>query len=202
MTKKFFSVILPVHNLAENLPILLVNLDYCLSRQKTSSEVIIVDCGSTDGSKEIAKKLSSILKSFNFFASDEAGGLDRAVILGLKVARGEWRLVVNAGNFTAGGLIKILPHLKRGLAVISNSRRRVNFNRFWQNFIRLAPENWRRFLFSLSRWPAAQSDWICFSEKAVSSLLPALEADYREFFVKALTTARQLDLKVKIVSDF
>src|SRR6185312_13506157 len=52
------SIILPVYNEAENLPILWAELEPVLTRLPMKAEVVIVDDGSSDASAAIARELA------------------------------------------------------------------------------------------------------------------------------------------------
>ena len=52
------SVILPVHNERENLPILLDEIEAAVALMRRSVEIIAVDDGSTDGSRELLLRLA------------------------------------------------------------------------------------------------------------------------------------------------
>jgi hypothetical protein len=85
MKRPFFSVVMPVYNMARFLPEVLADL-----RRQTweDFEVVAVDDGSTDGSREILQgwedgRLRVILRAEN-------GGLVAALNEGLAAARGVW----------------------------------------------------------------------------------------------------------------
>lgn len=76
-------------------------------RQKTvgiSYEIILVDNGSTDGSKEVFEKFEGI----KYIYSDENLGFGRANNLGAKYASGEYLFLLNSDTLLINNAIKIL----------------------------------------------------------------------------------------------
>ena len=83
------SVIVPVFNEEENLPILVPQLLEVLKGIGLPYEMIFVDDGSSDGSREILKKMASQYQSLHVIRFRENRGLSTALYAGLQEARGE-----------------------------------------------------------------------------------------------------------------
>lgn len=86
------SVILPVYDEAENLPILWQELDEALSQLGQPAEIIFVDDGSTDRSAEIIRALAARDARVHLVRFRANAGLTAAFHAGFKVASG--RIVV------------------------------------------------------------------------------------------------------------
>jgi len=82
------SVILPVHDEAENLPILWKEVAEVLPALASSAEVIFVDDGSTDGSAEIIRNLAREDSRIRLLRFEKNAGLSAAFYAGFQAARG------------------------------------------------------------------------------------------------------------------
>ncbi|WP_456369622.1 lysylphosphatidylglycerol synthase domain-containing protein [Geoglobus sp.] len=81
------SVIIPAHNEASRLESSIEKLVSYLSNSFSEFEIIIVEDGSTDGTDEIARKLAEKYECVRHIHSDERLGKGRAVFEGVKAAR-------------------------------------------------------------------------------------------------------------------
>jgi glycosyltransferase involved in cell wall biosynthesis len=82
------SVVVPVYNEKENLPILIPRLVEVLDPLELSDEMIFVDDGSSDGSRSILKEMVSQYPSIRIIGFKENRGLSTALIAGMREARG------------------------------------------------------------------------------------------------------------------
>jgi len=82
------SVVVPVFNEEENLPILVPTLSEVLRTLRLSYEMIFVDDGSSDGSRRILKEMASQDPSLRIIGFKENRGLSTALFAGMKEARG------------------------------------------------------------------------------------------------------------------
>lgn len=117
----YLSVIIPSYNEMANLRKgVLDKIDHYLSKQKYSSEVIIVDDGSTDGSDEFVLNFTKENKNFRLiknFHSGKAG----AVTEGILASKGEIRLFTDMDQATPIEEIeKLLPYFKNFDIVIGS----------------------------------------------------------------------------------
>lgn len=83
------SIILPVYNEAENLPILWAELEPVLTKLPMKAEVVIVDDGSTDASAAIARELALADPRVRLVRLAANGGLTGALLAGFAASRGE-----------------------------------------------------------------------------------------------------------------
>jgi len=83
------SVVVPVYNEEENLPILIPQIAQVLESLGESYEMIFVDDGSSDGSRRILKDMASQYSSLHILAFKENCGLSAALFAGMKDARGK-----------------------------------------------------------------------------------------------------------------
>ncbi len=83
------SVVVPVYNEEGNLPILIPKLIEVLKRLGSPFEIIFVDEGSKDRSREILRDFGSKYPFIKILRLKENRGLSTALFVGLKEARGE-----------------------------------------------------------------------------------------------------------------
>jgi glycosyltransferase involved in cell wall biosynthesis len=83
------SVIVPVFNEEESLPILIPKLVEVLNLLNTSYQMIFVDDGSSDGSRRILREMFSQYPSLRILCFKENRGLSTALLVGMREARGK-----------------------------------------------------------------------------------------------------------------
>lgn len=83
------SVVVPVYNEEENLPILVPKLSEVLKGLHKAYEVIFVDDGSSDRSRRILKEMISLYPSLRMIGFKKNRGLSAALIAGMREARGD-----------------------------------------------------------------------------------------------------------------
>jgi glycosyltransferase involved in cell wall biosynthesis len=82
------SVILPVYNEADSVPVLWAELAEVLPRVAASAEVIFVDDGSTDGSADVIRRLAVGDARIRLLRFEANAGLSAAFYAGFQAARG------------------------------------------------------------------------------------------------------------------
>ena len=90
----FLSIIIPAHNEESRLPDTLEQVFRFLERQSFSSEVIVVENGSTDGTHAVARKFADQHANCRVLQSRKGKGA--AVRRGMLEARGEYRFMCDA----------------------------------------------------------------------------------------------------------
>lgn len=83
------SVVVPVFNEEGNLPILISKLVQVLNPLGLPYEMIFVDDGSSDGSRDILKKMASQYPSLRIIGLKENRGLSTALLAGMREVRGD-----------------------------------------------------------------------------------------------------------------
>lgn len=83
------SVVVPVFNEEENLPILISKLVKVLDPLGVSYEMVFVDDGSSDGSRRILKEIASQHPSLRIIGFKENRGLSAALLAGMREAQGK-----------------------------------------------------------------------------------------------------------------
>ena len=83
------SVVVPVFNEEENLPILFSRLVEVLNGLHTPFEMIFVDDGSSDGSRKVLKEMINQYPPLRLIGFKENRGLSTALLAGMREARGK-----------------------------------------------------------------------------------------------------------------
>ena len=123
MSKFILSVVVPSYNEMANLQKGTLDkvLTY-LGRQKYEFEVIVVDDGSTDGSREFVSKFAKVNKRVRLIEGKHSGKAG-AVTSGVLSAKGDYILFTDMDQATPIEEIeKILPHIQKGFDVVIGSR--------------------------------------------------------------------------------
>jgi hypothetical protein len=105
------SIVVPVLDEAENLPVLWREIETVLDSLQRSAEVIFVDDGSTDGSAEVIKGLIKADPRIRLLRFKANAGLTAAFYAGFKAARGE--IVVTMDGDLQNDPREIGPMLKQ-----------------------------------------------------------------------------------------
>jgi len=95
VSKPYLSIIIPAHNEAERLPPSLEKISSFLAKQDYSTEVIVVENGSTDETLAVAQSFLPRMDNLFVFSEQERGkGL--AVKRGMLEAVGKFRFLCDA----------------------------------------------------------------------------------------------------------
>lgn len=126
MARPFLSVIIPSRNAARCLPLTLLTIDRHLAGQEFSYELIVVDDGSYDETGVLLEKFSGLINHLKYIREVTPQGVGKAVVAGLRAARGAWRLVLDpAETVSITEYLHLLPTLSEGarFPIIIGSRR-------------------------------------------------------------------------------
>jgi len=109
LSTPFLSIIIPAHNEASRLPRTLGHVFEFLDRQTFSSEVLVVENGSTDSTLEIARELIPRFPQL-IVLHEQMRGKGNAVRSGMVSARGEFRFICDADlSMPIEEITKFLP---------------------------------------------------------------------------------------------
>ena len=124
MDKIKLSIIIPAYNEAFNLKLrVLEKVSAYLAQQRYNFEVLIIDDGSTDSTRQMVKEKINGKKGFRLIEVDH-GGKALAVITGMLEAKGEVVLFTDMDQATPiNQLEKILPEFDRSLDIVIGSRK-------------------------------------------------------------------------------
>jgi glycosyltransferase involved in cell wall biosynthesis len=104
----FFSIVIPAHNEQNRLPGTLEQIFQFLSQQSFSSEVIVVENGSTDSTHQVAQEFAE--QHANLLVLQSEKGKGAAVQRGMLAAKGEYRFMCDADlSMPVQEIIKFIP---------------------------------------------------------------------------------------------
>lgn len=98
MSRELISIIIPTHNNAATLALVLLDIRHHLERLQFRHEIIIVDDQSHDGTLEVARRFSLLMKSIHVVDYRGGPGFGAAVRHGLTLAHGDWMFVFPASG--------------------------------------------------------------------------------------------------------
>jgi dolichyl-phosphate beta-glucosyltransferase len=123
MAKPFLSVIIPAYNEAKRLPLTLIDVDKHLQEQEYSYEILVVNDGSTDETAEIVNRFVPLIQNLKLIDNAENKGKGAVVRQGMLLAKGTWRVFMDADNSTSVvEFNKMIPYFKNGYEVVIGSR--------------------------------------------------------------------------------
>ncbi len=117
----FLSVIIPAHNEENRLPDSLEQVIRFLEKQDFSSEVIVVENGSTDRTLDVAQAFANAHQNIRVIQSVRGKGA--AVKRGMLEARGEYRFMCDADlSMPVGEISKFIPPISKDFDIAIASR--------------------------------------------------------------------------------
>ncbi len=122
--RPYLSVVIPVYNEVENIPLLLERLEEALKGMGKDFEVVIVDDGSTDGTTETLKRLKARYPWLKVVVLRRNFGQSAAFTAGLDHARGEV-IVTMDGDLQNDpqDIPRLLEKIEEGYDVVSGWRK-------------------------------------------------------------------------------
>lgn len=125
----FLSIVIPALNEEHRLPPTLAKIDAFLKTQDYSAEVIVVDNGSNDRTKEVVLKFAETHDYVKFIQLAERGK-GRAVKAGMLAANGDYRFICDADlSMPIEEITKFLPPNSDGADILIGSREGEEANR-------------------------------------------------------------------------
>jgi dolichyl-phosphate beta-glucosyltransferase len=200
--KPYLSVIIPAYNEAKRLPLTLIDIDKHLSKVDYFYEIIVVDDGSKDATKEIVKRFSHLIKNLKLIDNKENHGKGWVVKQGMLEAKGEIRLFMDADNSTSiDQFSKMIPYFKEGYDVVIGSRdiegAKMVPPQPW--YKRLAGDIGNLIIQALllpGIWDT-QCGFKAFTEEAALKIFPLMKINRWAFDVEALALAKKFGYKIK-----
>jgi dolichyl-phosphate beta-glucosyltransferase len=200
-----WSVIIPAHDEAERLPAYLREVVGFFEGRGEPYEVLVVDDGSRDATRERVGELQAAHPRLRLIALPHNRGKGYAVRVGMVNARGAWRLFADADGATPiGELARLLPALRAGADVVIGSRAlpdpavsiRARSHRVWAGRV----FNWLVARLGVHGIADSQCGFKCFRAAAAEDLFRALRTDGYGFDVELLLLAQRRRYRVAEVA--
>jgi dolichyl-phosphate beta-glucosyltransferase len=199
----YLSVIIPCLNEEKRLPNTLEAVTAYLNKQSYTSEIIVVDNGSTDRTRDIVKEWQSKDSKIKLL-TDKKHGKGWAVRHGMLTAKGEYRLFTDADNSTDISQVeKLLPYAEGSFPVVVSSRKikgaQINKS---QPLLRAILGNIFRYIVAFivpTGVIDTQNGFKLFTKKAAESIFSLQKIHYWAFDIEILAIARELGFRIKEV---
>jgi len=191
------SVIIPAYNEEVRLPGTLDDVMRYLSRQNYTSEVIVANDGSTDGTETVAR--AHMNESVPLLLAEHADGANHgkgaAVKLGMLRASGEFRLFMDADNSTTIDQIeRFWPALGGGFDIAIGSRKMagadVVVHQPWYKELSGRAGNILIRALAVPGILDTQAGFKLFTQECVLDLFPRLTVDRWGYDIELLAMAR------------
>ena len=180
--------------------------DY-LIKQNYDFEIIIVNDGSTDGTKNIAQGLARKYDAISLINFEKNRGKGVAVCAGLLAGKGNYRLFLDADNATnINHLEKVWPQFNAGADIVIGSRNPRDAKGaelekpqiFWKRFLGRLGNRLIRLARVKGIWDT-QCGFKIFTKKTVETIIPKIKTARWAFDVEILARAQRQGKKIAII---
>ncbi len=199
MTSPFLSIIIPAYNEAERLPDTLKQIESFVDSQPYTSEVLIVENGSTDDTFIIGQQLIVNDPRFRAIHLDERGK-GSAVKHGMLLAEGLYCFMCDADlSMPVNEISRFLPPNLTDFDLVIGSREAPGAKRFNEPFYRHIGGRAINFIIRLLALPGfhdTQCGFKCFTNEAAKRIFNQLTFSGWSFDVEALFIARLSGFKI------
>lgn len=114
------SVVLPAYNECEGLPIVLSSITQVLGRTSFSYEIVVVDDGSTDGTRQLMSGACATDPHLRYVRLSRNFGKEAALSAGLKASAGDAVILMDAdGQHPASMIPVFLDRWRQGFEVVA-----------------------------------------------------------------------------------
>jgi dolichyl-phosphate beta-glucosyltransferase len=198
------SVVIPAYNEEKRLPKTLQEIDKYLSRQNYDYEIIVVNDGSKDNTREIIRGLIPAIKNLKFIDNKKNQGKGYVTRQGLLAAVGDYRLFTDADNSTSIDQVeKMWPEFEAGFDIVIGSRDiKGSVLNPPQPFLRkmILGKGFRLLTqIIIGTWGIldTQCGFKCFTKTATESIFPRCKINRFAFDPEILVIAKMLGYKIK-----
>jgi len=199
------SVIIPAYNEESRLPQTIKEINEYLRKQNYSYEILVVDDGSKDKTREAVESLGSEIRNLRVIGYKKNKGKGYAVRLGMLQVQGQYRLFIDADNsISIEQIEKFWPEFEKNFEIVIGSKvmKGAIFDspRPWQTkilsgtFILL-----RKLILNLWEIKDTQTGFKCFKKEAAEKIFPLCKINGFAFDIEILILARRLSFNVKEV---
>lgn len=202
MSNVFLSVIIPAYNEEKRISKTLLAVDEYLARQNYDYEIIVIDDGSKDNTVSVVKNLAKIVRNLRLIENKENKGKGGVTAQGMLLAKGQYRLFMDADNATAvDHFEKMLPHFRSGFDIVIGSRavegaKIAVHQPFYKELFGKAGNLVIQAAAVPGIWDT-QCGFKAFTARAAEEIFKQLTITRWGFDVEVLALARFLDFKIK-----
>jgi len=199
MERVFLSVIVPAYNEERRLLHSLRRIVGYLGKQEYTSEVIVVDDGSEDGTARVVEEMMAELPILSLIRTEHRGK-GHAVKRGMLAGRGEYLFICDADlSMPIEELYKFLPPVLEGYDVAIGSREIPGARRYdepsYRHFMGRV-FNWMVRLFAVPGFEDTQCGFKCFKREAARDVFSYQTMDGWGFDVEVLFIAQKRGYKI------
>ncbi len=203
----FLSVIIPAYNEQNRIAPTLLDVDSWLSKQDFNYEILVINDGSTDKTKEVVQKISQISSKIQLIDNFKNQGKGAVVKQGMLTAKGQWRLFMDADNSTTiNHFEKIIPLIKQNYDIVIGSRDSKDAKgakqAIKQPLIKRLFGNLGNLVIQIVAVPGiwdTQCGFKAFSQRAARDIFSRSLIKKWGFDVEALFLARKLGYKIGVI---
>lgn len=172
------SVVIPAYNEIRNLKMgVLDEVKYFLDKSEVGYEVLVIDDGSTDSTKEIIKKYVSKNRTFKLIEVVH-GGKANAVITGMLKAEGDIVLFTDMDQATPiDQLSKFIPRFEEGYDIVIGSRHGRKGAPLVRKFAAWSFSILRNIILGLP-FEDTQCGFKAFSRKVIDKIIPKIKGEW------------------------
>ncbi len=199
------SVIIPAFNEEKRLPKTLEEIDKYLSKQNFEYEIIVVNDGSKDKTREVVREKMAKIKNLKLIDNKENQGKGAVVRQGMLEAKGEFRLFTDADNSTSIDQIeKMWPEFEKGFDIVIGSREIKGAildppQNLFRRFVGEGFKIFRKIVLGLWEIQDTQCGFKCFTKKAAEDIFPRCQINRFAFDPEILLIGKKLGYKIKEV---
>lgn len=200
MSEVFLSIIIPAHNEAQRLPGTLEKVLAFLRNQPFSTEVLVVENGSTDATWAIAQDYAHRYPAWIRALREPQRGKGLAVRRGMLAARGAYRFMADADlSMPIEELPRFLPPYLEDFDIAIGSREApgaVRYNEPWYRHLIGRGFNWMVRLLTLPGLQDTQCGFKCFRAPVAEDVFRYQTLTGMSFDVEVLFIARRRGYRI------
>jgi dolichyl-phosphate beta-glucosyltransferase len=201
------SIVVPAYNEEKKITESLSKFNSYLSRQNYEYEIVVVNDGSTDNTRQCVLDLTGKIKNLRLINNEKNSGKGAAIRLGLLSATGQYRLFIDADNATGIEHIDLLwPYFKNGFEVIIGSRNKKDADGacqakpqpLWKRCLGILGNKIIRVL-TVRGIRDTQCGFKAFTDKTVEAIIKKTIINRWGIDIEILAIAKKLNYKIGII---
>src|SRR3989344_6420742 len=146
---KEVSIVMPAYNEENNIEATVRKCNHVLGMMGLKGEIIVVEDGSKDKTKEVLENLKDDIPSLKIILHESNLGYGKAVSDGIKAADGNYIVTLDSdGQFDIGQLPLFLERIKEGYNLVTGYRLRKK-DTFFKVFANTILNNLVKYLFKI-----------------------------------------------------